>query len=111
MRNNKVFIVCSTKQNFWKGLAHNMEKRVVSPAFFLSHGDDGMTAPFEAVSPRTLLTANETDGSRRKVLKDAMRGCSYVYPVGKWEDDPECVRLVRRAKWTFKRIIKDTDPI
>ena len=104
--------MCSTKEPLWRRRAHNMEERVESKSFFLMHGFDNEEFDcFVAISPRQLLDGTENKKERIRKLSAAMLGCKYVYPVGKWYEDGDCNRLMKKAKWLFKTIIPTEVPL
>ena len=107
-RNNKVFIVGDTTKDLWRHKMHNMEERVESERFFLMHGDDRMLdSRFKAVSPRTVVaTVGDVE---YKHLEKAMMGCATVYVPFPYPDDESSRRLIRLARWSFKRVIWEED--
>ena len=103
-RNNKVFIVGDTTKDLWRHKMHNMETRVESPWFFKRYGDERMLdSRFKAVSPRTVV-ATVGDVEYRH-LEKAMMGCATVYVPYPYAEDDDSKRLIRLARWSFKRVI------
>lgn len=107
-RNNKVFIVGDTTKELWRHKMHNMETRVESPWFFACHGDDRMLdSRFKAVSPRTVVaTVGDVE---YKHLEKAMMGCATVYVPYPYPEDEKSRRMLRLARWSFKRVIWEED--
>ena len=107
-RNNKVFIVGDTTKELWRHKMHNMETRVESPWFFDCYGDDRMLdSRFKAVSPRTVVaTVGDVE---YKHLEKAMMECATVYVPYPYPEDEKSRRLLRLARWSFKRVIWEED--
>lgn len=107
-RNNNVFIVGDTTKELWRHKMHNMETRVESPWFFDCYGDDRMLdSRFKAVSPRTVVaTVGDVE---YKHLEKAMMECATVYVPCPYPEDEKSRRLLRLARWSFKRVIWEED--
>lgn len=107
MKNNRCFVITNTEKKNWRITAHNMEERVEGGRFNLLHGrfhDDR----FEAVSARTVLDGRETPLKRWLKLRRAVLSCKTVYATRGHEYDKECRRLLRLARITFRRVIKES---
>lgn len=108
MKNNRVFILCDTTTKKWQLPCANAERHVETRAFAVSIYPD-YDSLLSATSPRRELDGTESEKEKYKKLKEAMKGCHYVYCVAGWEKDPMCVKLERAARWRFKTFIVEED--
>ena len=105
MKNNQVFILCDTNSNRWQMKCANAERHVES-RFFAVRVEHDEECLLSAVSPRRILDGHENDAKEKyRKMKNALKGCKYVYAVDGWWEDPMCVRLERAARWRFKKFI------
>lgn len=109
-KNNKCFILGDTTERMWRHRMYNMEERVESERFFLQYGDfDMLGRRFKAESPRTVVaTVGDVEYGH---LRKAMMGCATVYVPYPHPEDGKSRRLLRLARWTFKRVIFEEDAL
>lgn len=95
----KCFIIGSLEEAQWKLRMANMERRVNSKGYH--------NGVYEAVSPRNLVTGKEWRLKRNFKLRSAMRGCSTVYVLSNYKDDPFACKLLNLAQRWGKSVIME----